>query len=201
MQYWYNEDEDDEDEKKSEQYPFIINNLMTNQDVLLYTMLNLKGERLLAFCLSHPHMYKICQDNNFWKTKLKQEDILIHKLPKDVNYRDLYNILYFIRSILDDEITNQETDYLNFTLDKQFKQQYYMNLMQYIGITHKLNKSINLTVEYIDIWYKRSKNYYGITFTFDVLNYFISNITYQQILNFMFNAYIDGAITEIYNEF
>jgi len=208
MQYWY----DDKEEKNDfEQHPYIINKLMTNEDVLLYTMLYLKGEKLLAFCLSHPKMYKICQDNNFWKNKLEQEDIVIYQPYEYVNYRDLYNTLYYIRYIVDKECTDQHNNYFNFSLNRQNRLDYYINLMRYMGITSDgydesgylfelSNKNKDKNVKYIYIWYSPLKKYYGITLNIEHSHKYIDGIIYQQLLNFMFNAYIDGAITDIYKE-
>lgn len=208
MQYWY------DDKVKiidSKQYPYIINNLLTNEDVLLYTMLYLNGEQLLAFCLTHTKMYKICQNDNFWKNKLEQEDIIFYQQHKNISYRELYNTLYFMRYIVDKECTNQQYNYFDFSLKQQYKLDYYINLMRYIGITSEgydqsgylfklSNKNKDKNVDGLYIWYSSDKKYHGITLHIEYLHKYVSGITYQQLLNFTFNAYIDGAISDIYKE-
>jgi hypothetical protein len=212
MQYWYNGKAKITD---SEQYPYIINMLMTNEDVLLYTMLYLKGEQLLAFCLSHSKMYKICQNDNFWKTKLEQEGIVMYRVHNNISYRELYNTLYFIRYIVDKECIDQYNNCFYFELNNNIKIDYYINLMQYVGITSdgydesgylfelsnkNRDKNRDKDIEHLYIWYDKFKKHYGITLSIEHSHKYFRGIKYQQLLNFTFNAYIDGAISDIYKE-
>ena len=217
--------DDDEESLASDLQPndFNLHNLMQHRDVYTHTLQQLAGNDLLSACLVNPQTYEICSNQHFWKTKLEQEGIVLYHEYEHTDYKYYYTVLYFCKYIIDIELIDFETDYLVFRIKKGVKLNVFIQLMLFLGINvddfvhtqkkEEFNEDFdtmydsykNKTVYYIDMWYKPSKNNFGITLGFnDHANedYNIDKISfislsYDQLLNFMFNAYVERVIYEI----
>lgn len=195
-----------------------LNDLMANKDLYTNVMQQLKGKDLLALCLSNSYHYDICSNQHFWKSKLDNEGVILYHEYQYMNYKYLYQLLYFIKYIVNDEMIDEETDYLVFRLDKHYKLDYYINLMIFLNISvdyeifdyNDIKVDIELNtlgkeIKWIDPYYKRLTDNFRILFGIKKgrlpFNVVFRNITYLQIINFLFNCYIDGAIYEIDMEY
>lgn len=221
---YYENDENDENENENENdeitQNFNVSPLMNNIDVYMNMMLQLKGKDLLSMCLTNPYTYNICQNQHFWKMKLEQEALLYHEYQY-LNYKEMYIYLHFIKSIVDIDITDEQSDYLSFRINHRFKLGYYIKLMLFLSIdintfydeTNKIQKFNSFTMDdkvYVfDIYYKSHEKNYNVAFYLD--EYSLNNadskrqiytgLSYNQVVNMLFNMYIDGALLKIYNDY
>jgi hypothetical protein len=210
-------DEELEEEEEEMIQSLNIAPLMQHKDIYTQMMLQLKGKDLLSMCLTNPYTYTICQNQHFWKMKLEQETILYHNYQY-TNYKELYIYLYFIKSIVDIDITDDQSEYLVFRIDHRFKMNYYIKLMSFLNIDmiyHDENnkryqsKLSNDKVYVFDIYYKSREKYYNVAFYLDddSLNnsdskrQIYTGLNHDQAVDLLFNMYVDGALLEIDNEY
>lgn len=165
--------------------------------------------------------YGITNKNNYeitqkcWQERLSASGIVFYHEYEYVNYKELYKIYDYIKYILDDQITDLESDYVTFHINRNILMEYYIKLMIFLGInideyydrlSNKMitfdDKIMKNKVPYIDVHYKKSKNYYSILlFESYVASKCFCKLTYNQVLNFMFNASLDGVIEKITLEY
>lgn len=165
--------------------------------------------------------YSITNKNNYeitqkcWLERLSTRGIIFYHEYEYVNYKELYKMYDYIKYILDNDITDLESDYVTFHINRNILMDYYIKLMIFLGINidkyydRVSNKTITFDnkimtdkVPYIDVHYKRSKKYYSILlFESYITSKIFYNLTYNQVLNFMFNASLDGVIEKITLEY
>lgn len=176
-------------------------------DKTIFTMLDINT--LGNYGISSKNNYEVT--GKIWQVRLREAGIILYHEYEYVNYKELYKMYDYINYILDNHITNLLSNCPTFYINRNILTDYYIKLMIFLDInidkyTERQNQintfdynNMKDKVAYINVCYK--KYYYCILLYESITTRkCFSNLTYNQVLNFMFNASLDGVIIEITSE-